>query len=292
MPLNECAEAVFGEFGGTSGNGTAGASDVLVAILDHAPNGGAQLAERLGLATVDGVGEPDFPIDLAEFTERAGHEAVRLGMPSVGCEHFILALLDLTTGQAAAAQLGAIGLPKARAELQGMVAEIAGHAYAELDSAPGEQAAPAVAVVLVGLPGSGKSTLAETIGRTLRAPVFSVDWQLGALTPFGLVRPDNAVPLADHLLTAAMARQLQLGIDVVLDAAGHLRRTRDSWRLLAEQLGCVFVGVECVCPDETMHRSRVSGRARGIPGWPNTVSWDHVQRMRDRWESWDEPLRQ
>ncbi|MGH7882019.1 MAG: hypothetical protein ACREN8_03825 [Candidatus Dormibacteraceae bacterium] len=33
----------------------------------------------------------------------------------------------------------------------------------------------------------------------------------------------------------------------------------------------------------------VSGRARGIPGWPNTVSWDHVQRMRDPgWESWDE----
>jgi hypothetical protein len=36
------------------------------------------------------------------------------------------------------------------------------------------------------------------------------------------------------------------------------------WR--HERLGGEFVGVECVCSDERVHRERVEGRSRGIPG--------------------------
>ncbi|MEW2268864.1 hypothetical protein [Streptomyces griseofuscus] len=50
------------------------------------------------------------------------------------------------------------------------------------------------------------------------------------------------------------------------DLAGPRRRT------VTENLGGWFVGVECLCLDEEVHRGRVSGRQRGIPGWPNTVS--------------------
>jgi hypothetical protein len=37
--------------------------------------------------------------------------------------------------------------------------------------------------------------------------------------------------------------------------------------------------IECVCSDEALHRTRIEGRVRGIPGW-HEVGWDHVERMR------------
>lgn len=72
-------------------------------------------------------------------------------------------------------------------------------------------------------------------------------------------------------------------------ATGHRASTRDRWRSVTEGLGGVFVGVECVCSDEALHRARVEGRSRGIPGRHPTVSWEHVRRMGSLWESWDEP---
>jgi hypothetical protein len=35
----------------------------------------------------------------------------------------------------------------------------------------------------------------------------------------------------------------------------------------------------CICSDEAIHRARIEGRIRGIPGW-HEVGWDHVERMR------------
>jgi len=61
------------------------------------------------------------------------------------------------------------------------------------------------------------------------------------------------------------------------------------WRRITEHSGGRFIGVECVCPDERIHRQRVEARRRDIPGWPATVSWEHVVRMRELWEPWDEP---
>jgi hypothetical protein len=39
--------------------------------------------------------------------------------------------------------------------------------------------------------------------------------------------------------------------------------------------------VECICSDVALHRSRVVGRRRNIPGW-HEVDWNHVERMRIR----------
>jgi predicted kinase len=146
-----------------------------------------------------------------------------------------------------------------------------------------------VAVLVAGVPGVGKSTLAEGLARALIAPVFSMDWQLGALTPFKVLTNDNVGPLAEMMLVGAVARQLQLGLDVVIDATGHEEEARRRYRAVAEGLGAGFVGVECVCSDETAHRTRIEGRDRGIPGWHGTVPWEHVQRMKSPWEAWGDP---
>lgn len=34
-----------------------------------------------------------------------------------------------------------------------------------------------------------------------------------------------------------------------------------------------------LCTDESVHRRRVEGRVRGIPGW-HEIDWGHVERMR------------
>lgn len=145
------------------------------------------------------------------------------------------------------------------------------------------------AIVLCGLPGTGKSTLADLAAARLGLPSFSFDWFLGALAPFGVVRPDNAAPLGNQMMSAALAGQLRAGRGAVLDAGGFRQAERTRWRAICESLGARFIGVECVCPDETVHRRRVESRGREIPGWPATVSWEHVGRMRARWEPWDEP---
>ncbi|MEV6711044.1 ATP-binding protein [Lentzea sp. NPDC051208] len=145
-----------------------------------------------------------------------------------------------------------------------------------------------VVVLIAGVPGAGKSTLAEGLARRLRVPVFSMDWVMGSLVLARAVTDENAVEVVGLQLTAAVARHVQLGIDVIVDATGHTREERGRWRELTERLGGVFVGVECVCSDAGVHRERVEGRDRGIPGWHATVPWQHVERMRGLWEPWDE----
>ncbi|MGZ3146522.1 AAA family ATPase [Lentzea chajnantorensis] len=165
--------------------------------------------------------------------------------------------------------------------------EIAERALERYLALPPTTARPAV-VLVAGIPGAGKSTLAEGLARHLRAPVFSADWVIGALVPFEVLTDDNAWHVVDTSIAALLARQVQLGVDVVLDLTAHTREERARLRTLTERLGGVFAGVECVCSDETVHRQRVEGRDRGIPGWRATVPWEHVQRMRGLWEDWPE----
>ncbi len=55
--------------------------------------------------------------------------------------------------------------------------------------------------------------------------------------------------------------------------------TAKQWRAVVEQYGGSLFVIECVCSDQDIHRRRVEGRVRGIPGW-HEIGGDHVQRMR------------
>jgi len=131
------------------------------------------------------------------------------------------------------------------------------------------------------LPGTGKSTLAEGIAAATRAPAFSVDWLLGAIAPSGVL-DDAPRPVVrgiyERLLSSLLTRQLMLGQSAVLDMiAGD--EIIAEWSSIADEYGGRLVTVECVCSDETVHRSRIEGRTRSIPGW-HEIDWGHVEFMK------------
>lgn len=144
-------------------------------------------------------------------------------------------------------------------------------------------------VIFTGLPGTGKSTLAEKVARAVGAPAFAGDWLMGALKPAhaALVQLDRSQYMAAWfgLLRTLVTRQLMLDQSAVVDdVVTHDQFVR--WQETASQFGARLRLIECVCSDESLHRIRIEGRVRGIPGW-HEVGWDHVERMRAEASSWN-----
>ncbi|WP_433273777.1 AAA family ATPase [Actinosynnema sp. CS-041913] len=189
LPLHQSAEILVGS------NGPVVVAELLDAIAGS-DGPAATLSARLGGDDPVAVDHADLAVDHAELVAAASREATRLADIHVRPEHLVLALVELAGGP----------LERARGVLQVIMGE---RAHADYEGLRPVVRAEAPRLVLVaGVPGTGKSTLAEALAWRLRAPVFSMDWQLGALVPFGVLRADNTVPLADLNLTASAARQL------------------------------------------------------------------------------------
>ena len=140
-------------------------------------------------------------------------------------------------------------------------------------------------VVVGGLPGTGKSTIAEHLARAIGAAHLSKDIFEAALWRSGITRESGAGWAAYEQLGAVAEAQLRLGLPVVLDSVTPNERIRSAWRDVALRTGARFIAIECVCPDEALHRSRLGGRTRNIAGWPE-VTWEQVVDIRSRYEPW------
>jgi predicted kinase len=142
-------------------------------------------------------------------------------------------------------------------------------------------------IVFTGLPGAGKSAIAEALAVELNAPVYSKDWLEAPILQTELVPRERLGSLGYELLTALARRQLMFGQTAILDSVASTTSIRSAWRVLAEEYEADRFVIECVCSDERIHRSRMLGRTRNIPGWLE-LEWADVERVRGRFEPWSE----
>jgi len=154
--------------------------------------------------------------------------------------------------------------------------------------------APVPLLVLVtGLPGTGKSTMADVAATELGAPVLCHDLAMSGLRPYPeLQEALDAMGLRGHrgvgwsVLWALARSQLRRGQPVVLDGVARAPEVAGS-RALAHEEGARSFVVMTQCSDIELHRRRIEGRRRGIPGWYE-LDWEHVARARREWEVLDD----
>ena len=145
-------------------------------------------------------------------------------------------------------------------------------------------------IIVSGIPGTGKSTIASAIGLELGIPVYAKDWLEGSLLNSGIgdeIKATGRLGYAGYaLLTTLAQRQLALGQSAILDSVATPIRLRSQWRSMANASGASFIVIECICSDEHLHRNRIQGRQRNIPGW-HELRWEDVTTIRDRYPDWD-----
>jgi hypothetical protein len=104
---------------------------------------------------------------------------------------------------------------------------------------------------------------------------------MGAIKPSGALASLDRQTYKDtyyRLLRTLITRQLMLGQSAILDCLVTDAIASD-WREHANEFNARLYIIECVCSDEKLHRNRVEGRQRRIPGW-HEIDWGHVERMR------------
>jgi predicted kinase len=150
---------------------------------------------------------------------------------------------------------------------------------------------PVRLIVTTGLPGAGKSRLAEALGQELGVPVFAKDRLEATLLRAGLTQRADADQLLGRigydLLTELARSQLHLGQSAILDSVASTPSIRQEWRALVETHHAAWRVIECVCSDAAIHRARLIGRRRGIPGW-HELEWSEVERVRAYYIPWEE----
>src|SRR5689334_2257901 len=112
---------------------------------------------------------------------------------------------------------------------------------------------------------------------------------MAALSPFAELQGalntmsrDRFHDVGYSMMAQATEKQLRNRQSVILDCVARERGWK-RWSAIAAEHGVALHVVECICSDVDVHRSRVVGRVRSIPGWYE-LEWEHVEIARERYE--------
>jgi predicted kinase len=144
-------------------------------------------------------------------------------------------------------------------------------------------------ILITGLPGSGKSSLAQEVADELGCAVLGHDWTMTGLRSFPSVWREMQSLGSDGFRSVGwtvmwnLARaQLRQGRSVVLDGVARAGEAQGTRTVAQEERSRCLV-VLSTLDDATLHRQRVEGRDRGIPGWPE-LTWESVAQGRKTFE--------
>ena len=146
-------------------------------------------------------------------------------------------------------------------------------------------------IVFSGFPATGKSSVAEAVAHELGIPLFAKDWLAATLKRLGIgyseAGSSRLGQAGYELLTTLAQRQLSLGQSAILDSVLSWESTRHRWRNIAAEYGAGWYAIECICSDETLHRTLLADRHYNIPGWQE-LAWAEVERVKAYYKPWDE----
>lgn len=135
--------------------------------------------------------------------------------------------------------------------------------------------------------------MADLIADDIGATVSSFDWLMSGLRALPEVWDATENPVERqrrvgwNLLSRVAEQQLRRRSSCVLDLVAR-EEPRTEWSLLAASHDAKFTVIECTCSDESIHRSRVEARDRGIPGWYE-MKWEWVEKGRRLYVPLDGP---
>ncbi|WP_193315169.1 ATP-binding protein [Nostocoides sp. F2B08] len=140
---------------------------------------------------------------------------------------------------------------------------------------------PVRLIVFCGRPGTGKTTLATAVARALPACYLRVDAAETALKRTGMAVGTEGYAVVHELAVS----NLQLGHDVVVDAANPVPQSRAGWSEATARARAQLLMVETLLPDVKEHRRRVEQRSADIPGHL-VPTWEQI--VNSEWTPWVE----
>lgn len=146
-------------------------------------------------------------------------------------------------------------------------------------------------IVIGGLPGTGKTTIAEFLAGRFSIPLFSRDLIEAAVVVSELDFPTkhdeipNLSGVGFSVMSMLAEQQLMHGQSAILDSTARSQQIRDEWFAISRRYGATHLAIHCVCSDPKVHRQRIAGRKRGIPGWYE-LTWAQVVDAASRFDDW------